>query len=99
VGEPPRHHDAQTRRPRRGRRREGSPALERLDPEREEAAPRSAPRHLRHPTPSTRSRPHALTRGVRVLTVFAPPPLGGRGAGALVECGVHPDLDIALEGS
>jgi hypothetical protein len=45
------------------------------------------------------SRPHALTRGVRVLTVVAPPPLGGRGGGALVECGVHPDLDIALEGS
>ena len=61
------------------------------------AAQRS--RRHSHPTPFTRRHPHALTRGVRVLTVFAPPPLGGRGAGALVECGVHPDLDIALEGS
>jgi hypothetical protein len=56
-------------------------------------------RHLRHPTPLTRSHPHEPTRGVRVRTVFAPSPLGGRGAGALVERGVHPDLDIALEGS
>jgi len=81
-------------------------------------------RHLRHPTPFTRSHPHALTRGIRLLAVFTPPPLvdphvvgfgrpcqvacihlaflgrsGGRGGGALVERGVHPDLDIALEGS
>lgn len=51
------------------------------------------------PDPAQAQSPTALTRGVRVLTVFAPPRLGGRGAGALVERGVHPDLDIALEGS
>src|SRR5213594_1767057 len=34
-----------------------------------------------HPTPATSAYPHPLTGGVRVLTVFPPPPRGENGEG------------------
>ena len=59
-------------------------------------------RHLRHPTPFTRSH-HVVGFGrpcqVACTHLAYLGRSGGRGGGALVERGVHSDLDIALEGS
>lgn len=58
-------------------------------------------RHLRHPTPFTRSHHVGFGRPCQVACIHLAflGRSGGRGGGALVERGVHSDLDIALEGS
>src|SRR6058998_2591354 len=48
-----------------------------------------------HPTPATSAYPHPLTGGVRVLTMFPPPPRGENGEGLWSRRAPHPLLDAA----